>query len=152
MNDSDQEKFDARMELLRKNQDLETQPGSKLTKNIERFIGNPAKPDPELESQDYSSFDGKDAYFARVCCINMVQLAMAERTLSADNNDSEEDHDEDDSSHSDDDNNEFVRVSLIQIVTALSRTVVILYYSITHTDHRCLGEVDKSWCKLLTRD
>ena len=120
MNDSDQEKFDARMELLRRNPDLETQPGSKLTKNIERFIGNPAKPDPELESADYSSFDGKDAYHARMCCISMVQLAMAERTVSAGNNDTDEDRDENDSSHSDQDKNEIVRVSLIQTLTNLS--------------------------------
>lgn len=110
------------MELLRRNPDLETQPGSKLTKNIERFIGNPAKPDPKLESQDYSSFDGKDAYFARMCCISMVQLAMAERTISANNNDSDEDHDEDDSTHSDEDNSEIVRVSLIKNLTSLSHT------------------------------
>ena len=102
------------MELLRRNSDLETQPGSKLTKNIERFIGNPAKPDPKLESQDYSSFDGKDAYFARMCCISMVQLAMAERTLSGDDSDTDEDSEDNHSSHGDDDINENVRVSLIQ--------------------------------------
>ena len=121
------------MELLRRNPDLETQPGSKLTKNIERFIGNPAKPDPKLESQDYSSFDGKDAYFARMCCISMVQLAMAERTLSGDDSDTDEDSDDNDSSHGDDDINENVRVSRIQISLRLYES----YYmtNLSHTDH-----------------
>ena len=122
LNDSDQEKFHARMELLRRNQDLETQSGSKLTKNIERFLKNPAEPDPELESQDYSDLD-KDAHYARMCCVTMVQLEMAKRTVSADNSDTDEDHDEDDSSHGDEQNSEVVRVSLIQNTT------------LTQTDH-----------------
>jgi len=118
------------MELLRRNSDLETQPGSKLTKNIERFIGNPAKPDPKLESQDYSSFDGKDAYFARMCCISMVQLAMAERTLSGDDSDTDEDSDDNDSSHGDDDINENVRVKW------------------TKAGANCLEEIEECWQKL----
>jgi len=126
LNDSDQEKFDARMELLRRNQDLETQPLSKMSKNIERFIGNPAKPNPKLESQDYSSFDGKDAYFARTCMIATIQLAMATRTVSGEDSDTDEDSDEDDSSHGDEDINENVRVSHTQNMTNPSHPIAIV--------------------------
>ena len=136
------------MELLRRNQDLETQPLSKMSKNIERFIGNPAKPNPKLESQDYSSFDGKDAYFARTCMIATIQLAMATRTVSGEDSDTDEDSDEDDSSHGDEDINENVRVSHIQNMTNPSHPIAIVQVKWTKAGENCLQEIEECWQKL----
>ena len=109
LNDSDQEKFAARMELLRRNQDLETQSASKLTKNINKFFESPTEADTEPESEDSAGLD----HFTRMCLVAQVQYEMALRTVSGDG-DTEEDSDEDESSNDDEDINENVQVTLKQ--------------------------------------
>ena len=105
LNDSDQEKYAARMDLLRRNHDLETQSASKLTKNIEKFFKNPTEPDTESESDDSAGLD----YFTRMCLVAQVQYEMALRTVSGDG-DTDEDSD-DDSTQDDEDPNENVQVT-----------------------------------------